>query len=100
MLELGSGAGFLGIVIATLQGPSHVHTHNRHNSFALWLTDVDPNVLERCQNNIRLPCSACLFMPSVTAYLTFHRCLLLPYERALRRDRLDRCDRFVHSAVA
>lgn len=53
VLELGSGVGFLGLIIAVLQltvpsRPARVR-----------LTDVNPLVLKRCDENILLPCSAC-----------------------------------------
>lgn len=50
VLELGSGAGFLGIVIASIQGLSP-------SPGALWLTDVEENVLNRCRENVQLKCS-------------------------------------------
>ncbi|KZT08561.1 uncharacterized protein LAESUDRAFT_648541 [Laetiporus sulphureus 93-53] len=56
ILELGSGVGFLGIVIATLQ----LHSCDNEVSGtrdALFLTDVNDAVLRRCQENVRLPCN-------------------------------------------
>lgn len=49
VLELGSGVGFLGAVIACM--------HNESPSGRLYLTDINAHVLERCQDNIRLRCS-------------------------------------------
>ncbi|KAI3622512.1 hypothetical protein WG66_015749 [Moniliophthora roreri] len=50
ILELGSGVGFLGIVAATLQLLSG-------ESSSIWLTDVNGEVLSRCQYNVTLPCN-------------------------------------------
>jgi len=53
-LELGSGIGFLGIIVGTLQqqqarsGPSS----------SLWLTDISDQVLDRCRQNVKLNCNA------------------------------------------
>ncbi|KZT73224.1 hypothetical protein DAEQUDRAFT_662533 [Daedalea quercina L-15889] len=59
VLELGSGAGFLGIVVATLQQQQYNQSADSTGDRSeLWLTDVHPLVVERCRNNIRLPCSA------------------------------------------
>ena len=51
VLELGSGVGFLGIVVATLQLTSG------HAGGSLCLTDVNDEVLKACTNNLNLPCS-------------------------------------------
>ncbi|KAG5220959.1 Protein-lysine N-methyltransferase EFM [Salix suchowensis] len=48
VLELGSGTGFLGIVIAAIQGSS---------PGTLWLTDVKESVLNRCHENVQLQCN-------------------------------------------
>ncbi|KAF4604780.1 hypothetical protein EYR40_003562 [Pleurotus pulmonarius] len=50
VLELGSGTGFLGIVIASIQVPSP-------SPGALWLTDVEESVLNRCRENVQLQCN-------------------------------------------
>ncbi|KAI0308108.1 hypothetical protein B0F90DRAFT_1680221 [Multifurca ochricompacta] len=53
ILELGSGAGFLGLVVADIQvSRAEVTGHN-----ALYLTDVNDAVLRRCYENTRLSCS-------------------------------------------
>jgi hypothetical protein len=52
VLELGSGVGFLGIIVASLQ---QIRCHDQPGS--LWLTDINDKVLERCRENLRLPCS-------------------------------------------
>jgi hypothetical protein len=49
VLELGSGVGFLGAVVACIQ--------NGSPPSRLYLTDINAQVLERCQDNIRLRCS-------------------------------------------
>jgi tRNA1(Val) A37 N6-methylase TrmN6 len=48
VLELGSGVGFLGIIVATLQQLSKT-------SGSVWLTDLDDEVLSRCRDNLILP---------------------------------------------
>ncbi|KAI0800674.1 putative methyltransferase-domain-containing protein, partial [Fomes fomentarius] len=52
VLELGCGAGFLGIIAATIQldGPAP-------QTSSLWLTDVNESVLQRCKVNLKLPCN-------------------------------------------
>jgi hypothetical protein len=52
ILELGCGAGFMGIVVATLQ--KLVAPQENH---ALWLSDINEEVLARCYNNVQLTCS-------------------------------------------
>lgn len=51
VLELGSGTGFLGIVIALLQIE---HRGNVEGIGGLCLTDVDESVLQQCHRNIQL----------------------------------------------
>ncbi|KAF8625666.1 hypothetical protein AX15_005245 [Amanita polypyramis BW_CC] len=51
VLELGSGTGFLGAVIAMRQ------QQNMLPGTSLYLTDVNEQVLLRCHNNINLPCN-------------------------------------------
>ncbi|KAF8899222.1 hypothetical protein BD779DRAFT_1659128 [Infundibulicybe gibba] len=58
VLELGSGAGFLGITVASLQ------TFSALNS-SLWMTDVNGTVLQRCRENIGLPCNLSSAHPRV-----------------------------------
>ncbi|KAH9849275.1 hypothetical protein C2E23DRAFT_870795 [Lenzites betulinus] len=50
-LELGCGVGFLGIVSATIQ------LEDAGRTSSLWLTDVHDPVLQRCEDNLRLPCN-------------------------------------------
>lgn len=55
VLELGSGVGYLGLVIAALQ----LNTPNQESpESSIWLTDVNSIVLSRCRDNLNLPCSA------------------------------------------
>ncbi|KAG6851383.1 hypothetical protein H0H93_005781 [Arthromyces matolae] len=51
ILELGSGIGFLGIILSRMQ---NLYPGERQ---ALWLTDVNDNVLQRCQENLKMPCN-------------------------------------------
>ncbi|KDQ63175.1 hypothetical protein JAAARDRAFT_202673 [Jaapia argillacea MUCL 33604] len=57
VLELGSGAGLLGIVVTTLQqlqrGKGMITTEDP----GLWMTDVHYEVLRLCRENIALPCN-------------------------------------------
>ena len=64
VLELGSGVGFLGIIVASLQ--QLLKTTNLSNNRltdlspgSLWLTDLNDEVLSRCRDNLNLPCSEC-----------------------------------------
>lgn len=50
VLELGSGTGFLGILLARLQQESPLGGHT-------YMTDYNAEVLERCQHNLQLDCS-------------------------------------------
>jgi len=56
ILELGSGIGFLGIIVGTLQ-----LAKGSSQSGSLWLTDVSDEVLQRCRENLSLPCSTLRF---------------------------------------
>lgn len=59
VLELGSGVGFLGALIATLQIQQLAASSRDLHPGSLYLTDINDEVLTRCQNNIRLDCSGC-----------------------------------------
>ncbi|KAJ4485676.1 putative methyltransferase-domain-containing protein [Lentinula aciculospora] len=59
VLELGSGIGFLGIIVASLQQLSSM------DASSLWLTDVNEEVLAQCQRNLQLPCNISAFHKSV-----------------------------------
>ncbi|KAI0068060.1 hypothetical protein BV25DRAFT_1875200 [Artomyces pyxidatus] len=61
VLELGSGAGFLGLVMADIQ----THCDGTAQS-ALQLTDFNEDVLNRCTENVQLPCNASSSCPNVT----------------------------------
>ena len=62
ILELGCGTGFLGIIVAGIQqlsgGPAV-------NGSQLWLTDDNDIVLQRCQNNLELPCNTSATHPNI-----------------------------------
>ncbi|KAM6494975.1 hypothetical protein JOM56_009598 [Amanita muscaria] len=51
VLELGSGVGFLGTMVAAIQQSNMLPGTN------LCLTDVNEQVLSRCSSNVKLPCS-------------------------------------------
>jgi protein-lysine N-methyltransferase EEF2KMT len=53
VLELGSGTGFLGLIVADIQ----VNGSGTTGRDALYLTDVNGDVLRRCHENTRLSCS-------------------------------------------
>jgi protein-lysine N-methyltransferase EEF2KMT len=68
VLELGSGVGFLGIIVATLQQLElSSKTANARLTISspgsLWLTDLNDEVLSRCRDNLNLPCSEYLLIP-------------------------------------
>ncbi|KAF7302566.1 hypothetical protein HMN09_00891100 [Mycena chlorophos] len=76
ILELGSGIGFLGCVVATLQCLDH-----DYGAGTVWLSDVNETVLARCQDNVRLPCNTSSSHPNV-------RCCFLDWSAALDPDRI------------
>jgi methylase of polypeptide subunit release factors len=53
VLELGSGTGFLGLIIADIQ----VNYGGVTGLPILYLTDVNEDVLRQCSENTRLSCS-------------------------------------------
>ena len=54
VLELGSGVGYLGLVVAAIQ----LDTPGKGDPEpSVWLTDVNSVVLSRCRDNLSLPCS-------------------------------------------
>ncbi|KAG6830344.1 hypothetical protein H0H92_001137 [Tricholoma furcatifolium] len=53
ILELGSGIGFLAIILGRLQ--QFVPDEGSHRT--LWLTDVNDSVLKRCRENFQMPCN-------------------------------------------
>ncbi|KAF9643953.1 hypothetical protein BDM02DRAFT_3191056 [Thelephora ganbajun] len=55
VLELGSGVGYLGLVVAAIQ----LDTPEQEKSEpSIWLTDVNNVVLSRCRDNLDLSCNA------------------------------------------
>ncbi|KDQ31265.1 hypothetical protein PLEOSDRAFT_1037061 [Pleurotus ostreatus PC15] len=81
VLELGSGTGFLGIVIAAIQGSS---------PGALWLTDVEESVLNRCRENVQLQCN-------LSSSNTNIRYMLLDWFDAIDPSRRTRVEEFENS---
>jgi len=53
VLELGSGTGFLGLIVADIQ----ISHGGVTGCPILYLTDVDEDVLRQCSENTQLPCS-------------------------------------------
>ena len=68
VLELGSGTGFLGLIVADIQ----VGHSGTTGSSVLHLTDVNEDVLRRCHENMELPCSRLLAHPAPGA-ANFHQ---------------------------
>ncbi|KAN0100241.1 putative methyltransferase domain containing protein [Tylopilus felleus] len=64
VLELGSGTGFIGILVASLQLHAANLPFGRKMPF-IYLTDVNSTVLGRCQNNVKLPCNKSSSHPNV-----------------------------------
>lgn len=54
IFELGSGVGYLGLVVAAIQLDTPDIENPEHS---IWLTDVNNVVLSRCRDNLDLPCS-------------------------------------------
>ncbi|EKM83962.1 hypothetical protein AGABI1DRAFT_67067 [Agaricus bisporus var. burnettii JB137-S8] len=65
VLELGSGVGFLGALIATLQIQQLAASSRDLYPGSLYLTDINDEVLTRCQNNIRLDCNLSSTHPDI-----------------------------------
>jgi protein-lysine N-methyltransferase EEF2KMT len=53
ILELGSGTGFLGLIVADIQ----ISHGGVTGCPILYLTDVNEDVLRQCSENTQLPCS-------------------------------------------
>ncbi|KAI9570179.1 putative methyltransferase-domain-containing protein [Boletus coccyginus] len=64
VLELGSGTGFIGILVASLQLHAPIPPFGR-NMPSVYLTDVNSTVLARCQNNVRLLCNKSSSHPNI-----------------------------------
>jgi len=65
VLELGSGTGFLGIIVASLQQLYHSQNEDIHGNGSLWLTDVNDEALIRCRDNAQLLCNSSSSHPSI-----------------------------------
>lgn len=71
VLELGSGTGFLGILIASLQLRFDLTSADPTDGAqsasppTIYLTDVNPCVLERCQYNMKLACNRSSCHPNI-----------------------------------
>ncbi|THV06587.1 hypothetical protein K435DRAFT_743723 [Dendrothele bispora CBS 962.96] len=57
ILELGSGIGFLGIILATLQKLNDSSGAAQNRDRCIWLTDVNEDVLSQCHRNLQLDCN-------------------------------------------
>lgn len=66
VLELGSGVGFLGIIVAALQIQCSAAVDEVDAPGFLYLTDINDDVLSRCQDNLRLASSGCDVARSIT----------------------------------
>ncbi|OBZ79740.1 Protein-lysine N-methyltransferase EEF2KMT, partial [Grifola frondosa] len=62
VLELGCGIGFLGVVAASVQ--QQLGDASDAPS-TLWLTDVNDTVLQKCQENLQLPCNQSFCHPNL-----------------------------------
>lgn len=60
VLELGSGVGLLGIIIAAIQ------LDKFSKAGRIRLTDVNSHVLKRCVDNMSVPCSTCQHPSSIS----------------------------------
>jgi len=67
VLELGSGIGFMGTIVSSLQMLADDPLSSDRSK--LWLTDVDETVLSVCRSNISLPCSMSLSSSTTAANL-------------------------------
>lgn len=71
VLELGSGTGFLGILIASLHlrfdltSAAPTNFSQSADPPTIYLTDVNPCVLDRCQHNTKLPCNRSSSHPNI-----------------------------------
>ncbi|KIJ22166.1 hypothetical protein PAXINDRAFT_95582 [Paxillus involutus ATCC 200175] len=70
VLELGSGTGFIGILVAGLQlrAVNSLSTSNPAGYAhmpSVYLTDVNSVVLARCQSNVQLPCNRSSSHPNI-----------------------------------
>lgn len=69
ILELGSGIGFLGIIVARLQiecmEDAYIGSLSPDECPSLYLTDLNERVLLRCEDNCRLPCNSISSHPNL-----------------------------------
>lgn len=72
VLELGSGIGFLGSIVASLQ-----MLHCPQSPGNLWLTDINDEALARCKYNVQLPCSKTVAATTIYEFLQYHQIPLL-----------------------
>lgn len=90
VLELGSGTGFLGIIVALLQLE---HRDNVKGVGGLCLTDLDESVLQQCHRNVQLTQSESfnsgLF--GETNFFTCFRWSIKAPKYANSSTRLERC---------
>lgn len=61
VLELGSGTGFVGMVVSRLQ---QLHCTDMSSS-GLWMTDVNEEVLVRCKFNVQMTCNMSSQSPNI-----------------------------------
>jgi len=95
VLELGSGAGFLGAIVGHAQMSARDlrgnETVSNANTASLCLTDANEQVLVRCRNNVMLPCNKSSAHPSLSVKL-------LDWSDALDNDRKYRLQEFLSDA--
>ncbi|KAJ7940485.1 hypothetical protein B0H13DRAFT_14257 [Mycena leptocephala] len=77
ILELGSGVGFLGSVVASLQLLQRPLDSSSPGT--VWMSDINESVLSRCRDNVHLPCNLSSSHPDV-------RCCFLDWSAALEPD--------------
>ncbi|KIM47633.1 hypothetical protein M413DRAFT_205482 [Hebeloma cylindrosporum] len=65
VLELGSGIGFLAIIVASLQCLQNPSVDTALSKSSLWITDINDEVLARCRDNINLPCNLSSSHPDI-----------------------------------
>ncbi|KAK0456140.1 hypothetical protein EV421DRAFT_32759 [Armillaria borealis] len=85
VLELGSGIGFLGMIVGSVQILAGLPTDIQQGSTPrpmLHLTDVDSEVIARCISNIKLPCN----MTASSHHRDNIRVSMLDWSDALRPD--------------
>lgn len=94
VLELGSGCGFLGIITAKLQtgyqDSKLGFPSEKQVPLSLSLSDVNKDVLRRCQDNLALPCNSLKDHPDLS-------CSLLDWLDVLDTSLKDRAETFLKS---